>query len=430
MTKNDCYASGKTIRPSGIVVHSTGANNPYIRRYVQPDDGILGANKYSNDWNRSGVSKCVHAFIGKALDNQVMVYQTLPWNRRPWGCASGKKGSYNNSHIQFEICEDALNDASYFNDAFRAAIELCAYLVKMHDLPISSIVSHHEAHLAGYASGHSDCDHWLKKFGKDMNWFRQQVQAEVASTSSINATVGSIECPVRDDDTVSAEKQVWDFLIGKGMTAFATAGIMGNIRCESNFIPTNLQNSFEKKFGVDDLTYTSQVDEGRRDFIDSAGYGLCQWTYYTRKQALLNYAKAQKKSIGDLAMQLEYLWTEMSAKKSMMKELNAASSVRQASDIFLLQFERPAKKDDPEVQKNRASYGETYFTKYSNSKPSTYLVKINTASLNIRSGAGTSFKVVGTVKSGEVYTVVEENSGWGKLKSGAGWIRLSYTIKY
>jgi hypothetical protein len=55
--------------------------------------------------------------------------------------------------------------------------------------------------------------------------------------------------------------------------------------------------------------------------------------------------------------------------------------------------------------------------------------KITADVLNIRSGAGTSYKIVGTVKQGEVYTIVETKSGWGKLKSGAGWISLSYAKK-
>ena len=56
-----------------------------------------------------------------------------------------------------------------------------------------------------------------------------------------------------------------------------------------------------------------------------------------------------------------------------------------------------------------------------------YIVIINTDTLNIRSGAGTKYKVVGNVHKGEAYTIVDESAGWGKLKSGAGWIRLSYT---
>lgn len=58
-----------------------------------------------------------------------------------------------------------------------------------------------------------------------------------------------------------------------------------------------------------------------------------------------------------------------------------------------------------------------------------YLVKINTAVLNVRSGAGTNYSINTTVKRGEVYTIVSESNGWGKLKSGAGWISLKYTIK-
>lgn len=64
-----------------------------------------------------------------------------------------------------------------------------------------------------------------------------------------------------------------------------------------------------------------------------------------------------------------------------------------------------------------------------NSTPSTtsYKVKITATSLNVRKGASTSYSVVTTVKKGEVYTIVEENNGWGKLKSGVGWISLNYT---
>lgn len=62
-----------------------------------------------------------------------------------------------------------------------------------------------------------------------------------------------------------------------------------------------------------------------------------------------------------------------------------------------------------------------------------YLVKINTDELNVRAGAGTSFKVTTVVKRNQVYTIVEEkmngNTKWGRLKSGSGWISLKYTIK-
>lgn len=179
LTKNDCYKKNVLMKPIGIVVHSTGANNPYISRYVQPDDGILGKNKYNNDWNRSGVTKCVNAFIGYDKDKNVRCYQTLPWTCRPWGCGSGSKGSYNSNHIQFEICEDDLKSEKYFNEAMAAAVNLCAYLAKKYKLNIDNIVSHKEAHDKGYASNHGDIDYWLKKYGKSMKWFKQRVDAKL-----------------------------------------------------------------------------------------------------------------------------------------------------------------------------------------------------------------------------------------------------------
>ena len=186
LTNNECYKQGRKINSTGIVVHSTGANNPKLSRYVQSDDGILGVNKYGNDWNHGRLSKCVHAFIGKDKNGVVRVYQTLPWDYRSWGCGSGKKGSYNNSHIQFEICEDALTDEKYFNEAFRLSIELCAYLSKQYNIPIKNIVSHQEAYKQGYASNHGDCDHWLKKFGKNMDWFRSEVEKSMTGVTTSN----------------------------------------------------------------------------------------------------------------------------------------------------------------------------------------------------------------------------------------------------
>ena len=189
-TNNACYKKGQKITPKGIVVHSTGANNPYLKRYVQPDDGLLGKNTYNNDWNRSGIEKCMHGFIGKDKNGTVRCYQTLPFNYACWGAGKGSKGSYNfnPAYIQFEICEDALTDANYFNKAFEVAIEFCAYLVKEYNLDINNVVSHHEAHKRGYASNHGDCDHWLKKYNKDMNWFRNEVKKKLNGTSSTPTT--------------------------------------------------------------------------------------------------------------------------------------------------------------------------------------------------------------------------------------------------
>lgn len=187
LTKNDCYKKAQKITPDRIVVHSTGANNTSLKRYVQPDDGLLGKNHYNNHWNKAKVSKCVHAFIGKDKNKEVQVYQTLPFNYAAWGVGKGKKGSYNyingKGAIQFEICEDNLKDKAYFDTAFGLAIEFCAYLCKKYNISVKNVISHHEAHVKGYASNHGDCDHWLKKHGKDMDWFRSEVEKKLKKTT-------------------------------------------------------------------------------------------------------------------------------------------------------------------------------------------------------------------------------------------------------
>lgn len=201
-TKNDCYIRNTKERklpsnqqdyryrnyyqgPTKIVVHSTGANNPWLKRYVQPDDGILGTNKYGNSWNKSGLDVCVNAFIGKVADGTVAVYQTLPWEYRPWGVGSGSRGSYNDCAIQFEICEDDLTSANYAKECYECAAQLCAYLCDTYNIPVDGIVSHAEAYKLGYGSNHGDPEHWWPKFGLTMDGFRARVQEILDSEKEV-----------------------------------------------------------------------------------------------------------------------------------------------------------------------------------------------------------------------------------------------------
>ena len=100
---------------------------------------------------------------------------------------------------------------------------------------------------------------------------------------------------------------IWDFLKKEGFNDYGVAGLMGNLYAESGLLPNNLQNTFNSKLGLSDEEYTKRVDNGTyTNFVhDSAGYGLAQWTYYSRKQNLLNFAKSKRKSIGDLEIQLQ-----------------------------------------------------------------------------------------------------------------------------
>ena len=186
-TENACYKAGRKITVKGIMVHSTGANNPNLRRYVGPDDGLLGVNQYNNHWNTyhpGGREVCVHGFIGKLKDGTIATYQTLPWDHRGWHAG----GSANNTHIGFEICEDGLADATYFGKVYQEAVELCVYLCRLYGLTEKDIICHSEGYRRGIASNHGDVMHWFPKHGKSMDTFRETVRVLLSAEEKEDET--------------------------------------------------------------------------------------------------------------------------------------------------------------------------------------------------------------------------------------------------
>lgn len=189
---SDCYKAGVIQRQRGVQVHSTGANNPWLRRYVQPDDGRLGENPNNNSHNRPG-NVCASAYIGKQADGTVAVYQTLPWDMRCWLSGSGKNGNANKlGYAGFEICEDGLENPEYFAAVMEKAILLTAHLCQLFgvtpdtvvketpDGPALAVMDHQELHALGLASNHGDVKHWMKKFGWTMDIFREKVSDAMA----------------------------------------------------------------------------------------------------------------------------------------------------------------------------------------------------------------------------------------------------------
>jgi hypothetical protein len=192
-----CYKGTKTMTPRGVLWHDTDGGNPNISRYVQPMEtdsnykemiALLGKNKYGNDWNHKYRQAGMNCFIGKLADGSVATVQTMPWNYKPWGCGSGSKGSLNNTHIQFEICDDGYKSEEYFETVYKEACEITAYLCKMYGLdPLGTFVyngvevpvitSHAESHDLKLGGNHGDPLKWLKKYGKTMKDVRNDVAA-------------------------------------------------------------------------------------------------------------------------------------------------------------------------------------------------------------------------------------------------------------
>ena len=411
----------------GILWHSTGANNPNLKRYVQPSDDSatraedlkkLGTNTSHNDWNHIKRNAGLNAWIGKFADGSVGTVQTMPWNYAPWGCGKGKKGSCNSGWIQFEICEDNLTDASYFNKVYEEACQLTAYLCSLHGLDpngtaaikgvkVPVITCHADAAALGFASNHADVNHWFAKYGKSMQTVREDVAKLLGKTSQTQTA--SQTASASQTSSTDNGKTIWDFILDKIGNEYGVAGLIGNLYAESGLRPNNLQNGFEKKLGMTDATYTAAVDNGTYgNFVkDSAGYGLAQWTYWSRKQNLLNYAKTLGKSIGDLSMQLSFLWQELQGYKGLLKTLSAAKSVYDASTAVLTVYEKPADQSDT-VKKKRAEYGQTFYKLYARSS-----VSVTTSSNNVQQCSTSSEQKYTTGN----YKVV---AGAMRIRSGPG----------
>jgi hypothetical protein len=205
MTQSTCYKGTSKMTPKGVLWHSTGANNPTLKRYVQPDDNapnkaqlieLIGKNQYGNDWNHINRQAGLNCWIGKLADGTVTTVQTMPWDFKPWGCGSGSKGSCNNGWIQFEICEDGLTDRNYFDKVYKEACEITAYLCKMYNIDpkgtvtvngvkVPTILCHYDSHKLGLGSNHGDVDHWFPKHGKSMATAREDVAALLAADAPV-----------------------------------------------------------------------------------------------------------------------------------------------------------------------------------------------------------------------------------------------------
>lgn len=452
--------SGGTGKARSVTIHNTNdlANvyddgEQYTRATYNENMLSSRVQFYTDDvcaWQnlRAGTGLCPADPVGSA---------EVGWHSGDGSVADG--GNMTSLSIEIIMNENKAHDEKAKDNGARIA----AWLLWKHGLTINDLVTHTywvnksagkkfadvDEQCCNPISGKKWCPTYIfassNKQTAMKNWkaFKQLVKGyldalggETQQTTQIPTTA-----PTTSPSATDNGKAIWDFFIGKGLNAYAVAGIMGNLTAESSLRPNNLQNTYEKKLGMTDASYTKAVDNGTyTNFVrDSAGYGLAQWTYWSRKQALLEYAKSVNKSIGDLTMQLEFMWKELQGYTSVMKVLKSATSIRQASDAILTGYERPADQSES-VKVKRTGYGQTHYNKYASEstvKVETvsecpYLVKITASVLNIRKQPTTGSVITGTIRDKGVYTIVEEANGtgasrWGKLKSGAGWISLDYT---
>ena len=215
--------------------------------------------------------------------------------------------------------------------------------------------------ITGLTTGkwNTDWSDWLSNNGSS--------SSSSGGTTSSGTVNGNGTCvPAANIDGSENAEKAFNFLVGRGYTPAGAAGLLGNLHAESGIKPNNLQDSGNRSTGMSDDQYTAAVDSGSYgNFVnDSIGYGLAQWTFSSRKQKLLDYAKANGTSIGDLGMQLSYLDDEMKSNyKSVYDVLTTTNDLQQASNAVLHDFEAP-KDQSAAVEAQRASFGQGYYGKY------------------------------------------------------------------
>lgn len=185
-TANGAYTAGRKINNhEGSVNHSVGCAQPSV-------------DVFFNLMNKSTAGWGVNAILGDFHKGDGRILVTMPLDARPWGCGSGKKGSWNNTKVQWEVCEpaghtysggtmigyDVAKNQVYFNRMWKMLVAWNVYIVEKFGYPISGISDHIESYYAGYGSGHADMGHWLPKHGKSMDALRAEVQAILAGENT------------------------------------------------------------------------------------------------------------------------------------------------------------------------------------------------------------------------------------------------------
>lgn len=166
---------------------------------------------------------------------------------------------------------------------------------------------------------------------------------------------------------------VWAVVYNQIGNEYGTAALMGNLQSESGIIPYRLQGDFTSSY-YKSINYTNNVNDGtisRSEFInDSQGYGLAQWTYYTRKDALYDaWQNSGYASIGDIRLQVSFLLSELqSSFPTVYSALVNATDIRSASDVVLMQFENPADQSEA-VKIARAANGTIIYNELATGQP-------------------------------------------------------------
>lgn len=440
LTKNPCYKAGRTITVKGLMLHSVGCSQPSALAFIK-------------NWNSPSFDRaCVHGFID---GNDGTVYQTLPWNHRGWHSGSSINGSANNTHIGVEMCEPAC--ITYTGGAivkcsdiavakavakrtYESAVELFAMLSKKYGLdPLADgvIISHKEGHSRGIASNHGDPEHLWSQLGMGytMDTFRKAVKSAMdGKKEDSSGTQASVFAGLSEKDAVP--------IIGKLCRKdMKNSGILASISAaqfilESGYGKSELgqkaNNMFGMKKSLSGNTWTGSTWDGKSIYTKKTQEQNADGSYETIVADFRKYSCVED-SVADHSA---YLLGAKNGRSLRYKGIKGMTDYKKVAQLI---------KDGgyatslTYVEKLCSIIEKWNLTQYDvlktpASKPSTpdtvtkfpltpFTVKILIDDLNFRSEPSMNGTVKGQTGKG-VFTIVEVDDGWGRLKSGAGWIWL------
>lgn len=259
--QNGAYASGRMIaNPKGSVNHSVGCAQP------KADVFFTLMNKPTTGWG-------VNAILGDFHLGEGRIILVMDLKARPWGCGAGKKGSWNNTKIQWEVCEpaghtyaggtmigyDVAKNRAYFDRMWKMLVAWNVYCVVKLGYPVSGVSDHAESYRAGYGSNHGDMGHWLPKHGKSMDALRAEVQAildgkedEEVDLPTFKKLFLEMRKELQDNDSseYSAEARQW--AVDNGLVAGSNAaefnGMWEDMMTREQFVTVLFR--FAKMMGV------------------------------------------------------------------------------------------------------------------------------------------------------------------------------------
>ena len=416
LTKNCCYQAGKKITVKGLMLHSVGCPQPSAEAFV-------------SSWDNEKATVCVHAFVDGDTGD---VYQTLPWDHRGWHCASGPAGSGNNTHIGIEMCEPACikytADSTFtcfdpeaaketVKRTYDVAVELFAMLCEEYSLdPLADgvIISHREGHARGIASNHGDPEHLWEQLGMDysMDTFRQAVSAAIGGHTSIMGDAVAMSQQMQDYiKTVNPNvpQSVLD-MIPLYLSEGAAEGVRGDIAFAQSCLETGNFAFVDTAVTLDQNNFCGMgvLQKGMK----GNSFATSQLGIRAQIQHLKAYATADP--LAGACVDPRYKWVAK----------GCAPYVE-----WLGQQENPKGKGWAAGE----GYGKNILRilkdivgdNTADDEPESFVVPflLKTNGLEILSEPPEENTGAGT------FTIVEVKNGWGRLKSGMGWIDLNKAME-